>query len=197
MVLPNTRSDLESLRGTPAFEACLRGVFGSMTTWVFADGAWVAEENLQVIERLGYTKAAFLAEVAPFSFPEAGPPPVPAIAAPAVDDVIAERERRLALGFDFDFGDARGIHHIGTTPDDMRKWMDEVTPFAQAYLNAAQPAGEIEITTNTGKVAVTAAEWQLILLAAGAYRQPIYSASFDLQAMVPIPADFADNSHWQ
>lgn len=196
MVLPNTRSDLESLRGTSAFEVCLRGVFGSMATWIFVDGVWVAEEDLRVIERLGYTKAEFLAEIALFDFPAADPPPAPIILAPTVDDVIAERERRLALGFDFDFGDARGIHHIGTTPDDMRKWMDEVTPFAQAYLNADQPAGEIEITTNTGKVVITVAEWQLILLAAGAYRQPIYSASFDLQAMDPIPADFADHSRW-
>lgn len=196
MLLPNTRSDLESLRDTPAFEACLRGVFGSMTTWNFVDGVWVAEEDLRVIERLGYTKAGFLAEIEPFNFPAPDPPPAPTIPAPTADDVIAERERRLALGFDFDFGDARGIHHIGTTPDDMRKWMDEVTPFAQAYLNADQPAGEIEITTNTGKVVITAAEWQLILLAAGAYRQPIYSASFDLQAMDPIPADFADHSRW-
>ncbi len=31
-------------------------------------------------------------------------PPTPA-------DVIAERERRPALGFDYDFGDARGVHH--------------------------------------------------------------------------------------
>lgn len=49
-------------------------------------------------------------------------PPV----APTVADVVAERERRLALGFDYDVGDGRGVHHIGTTPDDMRKWMDEV-----------------------------------------------------------------------
>jgi hypothetical protein len=42
-----------------------------------------------------------------------------------VADVVAERARRLALGFLYDFGDARGVHHIGTTLDDMNGW-DEV-----------------------------------------------------------------------
>lgn len=115
---------------------------------------------------------------------------------PSIGDVIAERERRLALGFEYDFGDARGVHHVGTTPDDMRKWMDEVTPLAQAFINAAQPAGEITIVTETGPVVVTAIEWQQILLAAAAWRQPIYAASFALQAMDPIPGDFADEEWW-
>jgi len=115
---------------------------------------------------------------------------------PTVADVVAERERRLSLGFDYDFGDGRGVHHIGTTPDDMRKWMDEVTPLAQAFINAGQPAGEITIVTETGPVGVTAMEWQQILLAAASWRQPIYAASFVLQAMSPIPADFADEEWW-
>lgn len=113
------------------------------------------------------------------------------------EDVVAERERRLALGFDFDMGAERGVHHIGTTPDDMRKWMDEVTPLAQAYINAGQPAGEITIATETGTVVITAAEWQSILIAAAGYRQPLYAASFALQAMDPIPADYATNpAYW-
>lgn len=115
---------------------------------------------------------------------------------PSPADVVAERERRLALGFDYDFGGARGVHQIGTAPDDMRKWMDEVTPLAQAYLNLGQPTGEITITTETGPVTVTAVEWQQILLAAAQWRQPIYQASFVLQAMDPIPADFVEEAWW-
>lgn len=121
------------------------------------------------------------------------PPPPPT---PTVDDVIAERERRLALGFDYDFGDERGVHHIGTTPDDIRKWMDEVTPLSQAFLNVSLPEGEITIVTSTGPVVVTSIEWQQILLAAAAWRQPIYQASFALQAMNPIPPDYTDDSYW-
>src|SRR5690606_19468868 len=97
----------------------------------------------------------------------------------------------------YDFGDGRGVHHIGTAAGDMRKWVDEVTPIAQTYLNVSQPAGEIVISTETGTVTITALEWQHILLAASDYRQPLYQASFALQAMDPIPADFATNpAYW-
>ena len=115
---------------------------------------------------------------------------------PQAADVIAERERRLALGFDHDFGDARGVHHIGTTPDDMRKWLDEVNPLSQALINTGNPNTPIGISTNTGEVMVTATEWQAILIGAGVWRQPIYQASFALLAMDPIPADYADDSYW-
>lgn len=118
------------------------------------------------------------------------------IIAPTEADVIAERERRLALGLDYNFGDSRGIHHIGTTEQDMRKWMDEVTPFAQAYINSGNPNGPILISTETGPVDVTAAEWQMILLAAGAYRQSLFRASFVLQQLSPIPSDYKDDKYW-
>ena len=140
-------------------------------------------ENGELVE---LTEADFAVRFPPGSAPS-----------PTVTDVVAERERRLALGFDYDFGDGRGVHHIGTTPDDMRKWMDEVTPLAQAFINAGQPNGEITIVTETGPVVVTAMEWQQILVAAAAWRQPIYAASFVLQAMNPIPADFADEEWWE
>ncbi|WP_420408703.1 hypothetical protein [Hoeflea sp.] len=108
--------------------------------------------------------------------------------------VIQERQRRLALGFDYDFGDARGVHHIGTTPADLAGW-DEVTKFSQAALAISQDP-DISIVTDTGPAIVTATEWQSILLAAAAHRQPIFAASFALQASDPIPANFADDTHW-
>lgn len=110
--------------------------------------------------------------------------------------IVAERARRLALGFDYDFGDERGVHHIGTTEADMRKWLDEVTPISQALINAGMSTGEIGIFTDTGPVTVTAAEWQVILLAAGQWRQPIYQASFALLTADPIPYDYTANAHW-
>ncbi len=119
------------------------------------------------------------------------PPPAPISAAA----VIVERERRLSLGFDYDFGDARGVHHIATTPADMKGW-DEVTMIANAAINAGLPNTDILILTATGPVTVTATEWQHILLASGAHRQPIWQASFALQAMDPIPTDYTDNSYW-
>lgn len=120
--------------------------------------------------------------------------PAPVVVAPTADAVIAERARRLALGFDHDFGGARGVHRIGTTAADMVGWQ-EVTSLATARhgLGSAQP---IAIVTDTGPVEVTPAEWLEVLEAAGAFRQPIWGASFQLQAADPIPSDFTDDAYW-
>ncbi len=112
-----------------------------------------------------------------------------------IDDVLSERTRRLALGFDYDFGDARGVHRIGTTDADMKGW-DEVSKGAQAAINLGGGASEIAIETDTGPVTLTALEFQQVLVAATAYRQPIWLASFAIQKMTPIPADYADDSRW-
>jgi hypothetical protein len=111
-----------------------------------------------------------------------------------VADVVAERARRLEVGFDYDFGDSRGVHRIGQTAADLAGW-SEVTTAAQAAINLGD-ATPIGIVTDTGPVEVTPLEWQAILAAATAYRQPIWAASFVLQAMQPIPADFADDIYW-
>ena len=110
------------------------------------------------------------------------PPPRPS----TPTEVIQERERRLAEGFDYDFGDARGVHHIGTTKEDMRGW-DEVTMGANAAVAIGAGSTAFDIITETGPVEVTALEWQSILMAATAFRQSIWTASFALQQMDPIP----------
>jgi hypothetical protein len=117
------------------------------------------------------------------------------VGSPTIDAVIQERRRRLSEGFTYDFGAPRGTHHIGTTEDDLIGW-DEVTKFAQAAISAGLPSQPISIVTNTGPMTTTAIEWQSVLLAAAQHRQPIFAASFALQAMDPIPADYADDSHW-
>lgn len=110
--------------------------------------------------------------------------------------VVVERERRLGLGFDYDFGDVRGVHRIGTTADDMTGWQD-VTTASQAAIALGYGDSKINIVTDTGPVTVTALEWQKILVAATSARQPIWAASFRLQQMSPIPADYADDKNWQ
>ena len=100
--------------------------------------------------------------------------------------VISERVRRLALGFNYDFGDARGVHRIGTTEGDMTGW-DEVTSWANAMLALGNTATTITIVTDTGPAEVTAQEWQGVLAGAAAFRQPIWGASFVLMNMDPIP----------
>lgn len=117
-------------------------------------------------------------------------PPVP-----SQSDVIVERERRLAAGFDYDFQDSRGVHHIGTTEADLKGW-DEVTKAAQAAINLGDSLANLYIVTDTGPVSLTASEWQMILATAAAVRQPIWLKSFEIAMMNPIPADFTDDSYW-
>lgn len=113
------------------------------------------------------------------------------------NDVSAELDRRLSYGFDFNFGDERGIHHFGTTQKDMERWSQEVTPLAQAATSKGDADRQINIKTETGPVAITASEWWDILDAAGEWRQPIYQAYFLLKAMDPIPQDYASNpDYW-
>jgi hypothetical protein len=109
--------------------------------------------------------------------------------------IIAERQRRLAQGFDFDFADARGIHRIGTTATDMDGWA-EVTQWSNAAINTGAASATMAIVTDTGATTVTAQEWQQILVAAAQFRHPIWMASFALQALQPIPADYANDSYW-
>lgn len=190
----NSRADLERLRGTPEFAHAMKQLHGSMTSWSMGGGEWVAEEDLSTIKAFGFTKSEFLAEAKPFNFaPPSAPTPRPG---PTNADVIAERERRLGLGFEHDFGDERGVHSFGTTREDMQGW-DEVDKLALSLRASDQGATPISVLTNTGPVQVTADEWPAVMLAAAAFRQPIWQASFVLQAMDPTPADYATNeSYW-
>lgn len=117
---------------------------------------------------------------------------------PGIQEIIFERAIRLASGFSYDFGvdDPRGVHDISTTDEDMRGW-EEVTKIANALIMTGQPDEKIGIFTDTGPVQVTATEWQKILIRANQVRQPIYAASFALQAMWPnVPADYRDAKYW-
>ena len=111
------------------------------------------------------------------------------------EQVQAERRRRLAVGFDYDFGDARGVHRIATTEKDMEGWA-EVTQWATAMILKGTSDETQLISTETGSTTVTALEWQEVLAAASTFRQPIWQASFVLQAMDPTPQNYADGSHW-
>jgi len=118
------------------------------------------------------------------------PPPTPEMLA-------AELDRRLAAGFDYDFGGQRGVHHFGTTPADMARWIQEVTPLAQAAMNMGEQSRQIAIKTETGPTIVTASEWWRVLDAAADWRQPLYAAYFMLKALPQIPADYATNpAYW-
>ena len=112
-----------------------------------------------------------------------------------VGQVIAERERRLSLGFDYNFGDSRGTHRIGTTKRDLEGW-DEVSKYAGALIDAGQTSTEIHIATDTGPCVVTPIEWRAIEIASAQYRQPLWAKSFALMDMNPIPADYTNDIYW-
>lgn len=149
--------------------------------WAVEDDVWIANDVAQI--GWAYQGGEFTA------------PPPPPLPAPTADDVIAERSRRLASGFNHDFGDARGVHHIGTNDADMKGW-DEVSTFANALVALGNVSTLITAVTTTGPVQITGLEWQQILVAAAQFRQPIWAASFTLQAMTPIPADYASDVYW-
>lgn len=113
----------------------------------------------------------------------------------SIQDIISERERRLAAGFDYDFGDERGVHRIATTKADMEGW-DEVAKLAAALVAVGDTTTLISIMTETGAAQITSLEWSQIALAAAQFRQPIWAASFALQAMDPIPGDYDDDGYW-
>lgn len=105
------------------------------------------------------------------------------------------RERRLAAGFDYTFQDARGTHRIGTTAADLVGW-DEVTTISNALIATGMGSQIIHVQTDTGPLDLTAIEWQSVLLASAQFRQTIWLASFSLQAMSPIPSDYASDARW-
>lgn len=121
--------------------------------------------------------------------------PSEVLRARSVERVVAERARRMALGFFYDFGDARGVVRIGTDAADLAGW-SEVTTLSNALIALGQGSAEIEIYPDAVPVTVTALEWQSILVASGQFRQPIWLASFVLQSMDPIPADVTNDAYW-
>ena len=122
------------------------------------------------------------------------PDPSIAVRKVLVDGIKAESARRRALGFDYDFGGARGIHHIGTTDQDMRGW-DDVTRWATAQ-NVLGKTDTLYISTDTGITQVSALDWFSIQDAGAAAMQPIWQAQFILEAMPEIPENYTDDQYW-
>lgn len=134
------------------------------------------------------------------AYEDAPAPPPPAPITP--DQVWAEKDRRWAFGFQYDFGDTRGVHRIATTPKDLEDWQ-KVTSIAGALVtlsqvtsNSALLATPIGIYTETGETTVTPIEWQQVLVAAAAFFQPTLDAAVALVATDPIPLDYTDDKHW-
>lgn len=132
----NSRADLELLRGSPAFEEAMRNIHGSMTGWSLVDGAWQATEDLSVLDRLDFTKSAFLTEIAPFAFPAPAAPALPpAPAHPNTVDLPRREFRRALLQNGMDTATVLAV--IGAIPDaaereEMMIWWED-TQFFQRH----------------------------------------------------------------
>lgn len=77
----------------------------------------------------------------------------------------------------------------------MKDW-DEVSTFASALVALGDISTLITAVTATSPGQITCLERQQILVAAAQFRQPIWAASFILQAMTPILAEFTDDANW-
>lgn len=150
--------------------------------WAAPGAIWIEHEEAQI--GWSYAEGVF------------APPPAPPPGPPSPSDVVAEQRRRLALGYDFDFGDARGVHHIATTEKDMQDWQ-EVTSWANARTARGDKVSTITIATASGLAEITAPEWWSIVDAGTAARQPIFQGAFWLLAQDPVPPDYATNdAYW-
>lgn len=109
--------------------------------------------------------------------------------------ILEERARRLAMGFEYDFGDERGVHYIQTRPADEEGWK-QVDRWAAAMTGLGDDTSTLLISTGTGAVQVTAPEWHAIVAHGSTVQQPIWQASFVLRAMDPIPENYADDEWW-
>lgn len=163
----------------------------SAARWAgYGDGAPVVVEfpggDQQTLTREDPAVEAFVAAGG-----EIGSPDEP----PGERDLAAERDARLADGFDFDFEDERGTHRIGTTEEDMRGWR-EVGDKCDLIRRGVLPDEPFGISTETGDTLISAEEWDAILAEAARFRQPIWQASFVLAAAEPIPPDFRSDTHW-
>lgn len=169
------------------------GIAVAVSEPVFFEGRWIAGGPMDIPEGrwvdLRLHEDSSLAEV------PAPPDAPPSVFTPQPYHVHVERDRRLSLGFDYDFGDGRGVHRIGTSEGDTRGWQ-EVSTASAAAIAIGQGEFALTIMTDTGPAEITALEWQAILLAAAAFRQPIWQASFALERSDPIPTDFADDQYW-
>lgn len=131
------------------------------------------------------------AELAPTASAYVAPPPAPI----TTDQVNAERDRRIALGY-------TAMTTTGKTmPVDTRNDVDfrNLNGLGSAAL-ARVVAGSTDTFDFTGADNVTRTltpqEMMEVSMQALAHVDAHYAAARALKAMAPIPVDYADNSHW-
>jgi hypothetical protein len=115
---------------------------------------------------------------------------------PAVStlDVMAECDRRLANSY-MDYMFELGSQRLDISTDALRGW-SEITELALCYNALGSTKNLVIYPENQIKVSITAQEWLDVVIKVREFRQAIWTDSFALQAMTPIPTDFFDDKYW-
>lgn len=124
------------------------------------------------------------------------PPPVPT---PTADDVDAERDRRIAIGFVFNG------KLFQTRPDDRENIAGASTAALAAIINGASEGdlrwhgGDSDFTwiaEDNSEVPMDAQTMFAFGQAAMAHKQTLIFKARALKNMTPIPSDYADDHWW-
>lgn len=176
----NSRADLEALRGTPDFVTALRLIYGATRSWTNAGTAeapdWQLVEDGSVLTRFDFTPADFGAEIAGMAF-ATDVPAAPVVSLEAVKaarlakiaEVKAECNRRVIA--------IMPEHHQRNT---LAAGLMAVTQYGQDL--ASWPADE------KARHDAAMIKWAEI--------ERLRARSDLIEAMRPIPADFADDGYW-
>lgn len=186
-----TRADLDAIAGTPEHDAFMALLQGSIYRAEFdaIAGAWVAVEDEAMISQFGFTLA---------DFPGRQPPDLSALAlppAPSSVDVNNERDRRINAGT------AVQIAGYGSVPLQGRDKDQRNLLGLQAAAAMRLAAGDNATLTkfrDADNVDHMLTPSQIVELwsKGAAWISDTYDASWDIKALDPIPADYADDSRW-
>lgn len=114
---------------------------------------------------------------------------------PKVREVVAERERRIEAGATLT---VTGYGPVQLAGDDAtRADLQAQATAAQLYISSGNTTQAMQVRGSDGTVHTLTPAQMLELWSLGAaYIQGIFAASWALEAMDPIPADFAADSRW-
>lgn len=115
--------------------------------------------------------------------------------APTAAQVVAERDRRIEAGSTLSVTGYGDVQLAGDA--DTRADLQAQAMAAQLHIAAGNPTQSMQVRGTDGTVHTLNTTQMLELWSLGAaYIQGIFAASWTLEAMDPIPADYAADSRW-
>ena len=186
-----TRADLDAITGTPEHAAFMALLLGSIYRAEFdaTAGAWVAVEDDTMISQFGFALADFPDRQAPDLSALSLPP------APSSADVNDERDRRINAGTTVQI-DGYGPIPLQGRDKDQRNLLG--LQAAAAMRLAAGDNATLTKFRDADNVDHMLTPSQVVELwsKGAAWISYTYDASWDIKALDPIPANYADDSRW-